>query len=386
MERDLPSANLQLLLPDFLVIAPGKTGSTWLAGNLNCHPEIFMPEIKEIHYFNQFLDLKSWDWYAELFRPGVGVCKGEATPGYCDLSLETMRLIRSAMPSVKLVYLMRDPVSRAWSHAKHCFRHRMNTFAAGGQTIDQVTDEQWRENFREFGSVRSGAYVKHLKKWLSVFPKEQLLIEFYDAIKSDAHGLLGRVFRFLGVHDIADYSTFPVALKLNEGLDRKLSLPLRQYLCDMYGESIESLRVFLRDEFQLEIPANWSQGSGPSRGAVNPICAEMEDEPPPGGPSFHVFEKRRLRFRFTPRSKMTDYFGFNIVAFKDAFLAISRDVGAVDLSLMSDTDLQRLEDKGLLFRSTLLEGVKAQVATSHLRAMAAIPSSCLPASASAPGD
>ena len=39
-------------LPQFLVISPSKTGSTWLADNLRCHPQIFVPAVKEVKYFS----------------------------------------------------------------------------------------------------------------------------------------------------------------------------------------------------------------------------------------------------------------------------------------------------------------------------------------------
>jgi hypothetical protein len=47
-------------LPDFLVISPPKTGSTWLSHNLRCHPEIFVPPRKELRYFgslSRWIDL-----------------------------------------------------------------------------------------------------------------------------------------------------------------------------------------------------------------------------------------------------------------------------------------------------------------------------------------
>jgi hypothetical protein len=44
-----PLQALQGCEPGFLVISPPKTGTTWLSQNLNSHPEIYIPPIKEIH-------------------------------------------------------------------------------------------------------------------------------------------------------------------------------------------------------------------------------------------------------------------------------------------------------------------------------------------------
>src|SRR5229473_6742363 len=75
--------------PDFLVISPPKTGSTWLAANLRCHPEIFIPEIKEVKYFSSYYKWLDLDWYLGHFRDGAGRRKGEASPSYSLLPCRT---------------------------------------------------------------------------------------------------------------------------------------------------------------------------------------------------------------------------------------------------------------------------------------------------------
>src|SRR5438876_3783853 len=79
--------------PDFLVIAPPKTGTTWLSRQLSRHPRIFTPPAKEIEYFNFYWKTRSLAWYLSCFREGSGRLKGEATPGYATLPRSTIRLI-----------------------------------------------------------------------------------------------------------------------------------------------------------------------------------------------------------------------------------------------------------------------------------------------------
>jgi len=365
------------LLPDFLVIAPAKTGSTWLAANLNCHPEIHMSPMKEMHFFNLFMDHKSWDWYAEFFRPGMGLCKGEATPGYCDLPSETLRLIRSIMPRVKLIYLLRDPVARAWSHAKHCFRHRTHDFVNTDMAISDISDAQWLNNVADYSSMRSGQYLQHLSKWLSVFPREQLHVEFFDAIKTHATALLDRVFQFLGVQRLDDYSSFLVSNRLNEGLHHRMSPWLRQRVRAMYAHSVRELKQFLQAELGLALPPSWvhdgdaaeaSPGVASQRTeAVMPVRLPADGQPTLGVPALGAFRKRYIRSKLAPRIQTTDYYGFNIVLFKECYLAVSRRLGSVDLTTWSASDIERFERKGLVFRASGLEAVKAKVVASHLQ-------------------
>src|SRR5712691_9258164 len=99
VNRDwLPGCLLQLgsvdpelatCLPNFLVISAPKTGSTWLSVNLGLHPEIFIPERKELKYFSSYCQWFDLNWYLSHFRPGAGRTRGEASPAYALLPVRT---------------------------------------------------------------------------------------------------------------------------------------------------------------------------------------------------------------------------------------------------------------------------------------------------------
>ena len=106
-----------LALPDFLGIGAQKAGSTWLHEMLRLHPDLFLPEPKEVHYFDRRFH-RTLGYYARRFKPAGQRVKGEITPDYSNLSPETIRFIRQVMPDLRLVYLIRNPVERAWSQAQ----------------------------------------------------------------------------------------------------------------------------------------------------------------------------------------------------------------------------------------------------------------------------
>src|ERR1700722_17839541 len=108
-------------LPDWLVLAPPKTGTSWLYANLREHPDAFVPPIKELKYFSHRFEVEDLRSYLDHFRHGIGKSKGEASPSYSMLPRRTIRMMRRLMPDLKLIYMMRDPIERAWSHARHSF-------------------------------------------------------------------------------------------------------------------------------------------------------------------------------------------------------------------------------------------------------------------------
>ena len=163
--------------PDFLVISPPKTGSTWLADNFRHHPRLFVPAIKEVKYFSCFCNWLDLGWYLDHFRAAPGTIRGEASPSYSILPPDRIRLVRALLPDVKLIFLMRDPIARAWSHARHNFRYREARFADCQHDFDDVPESIWHEAFRHEWSLASGDYLGQLRRWREVFPREQFFVE-----------------------------------------------------------------------------------------------------------------------------------------------------------------------------------------------------------------
>ena len=104
-DKDLPdhlaflgflTAQQRLCLPDWMVIAPPKTGTSWVYANLRRHPEAFAVDLKELKYFSNRFELEDLRNYLAHFRRGVGKTKGEASPNYCLLPDRTIRLIRAS--------------------------------------------------------------------------------------------------------------------------------------------------------------------------------------------------------------------------------------------------------------------------------------------------
>ena len=75
-----------LTLPDFLGIGAQKAGTTWLHENLRCHPSLYLPDEKELHYFDWHFH-RPLRWYAGHFRQGAG----RVRTGKSDCGQRTVR-------------------------------------------------------------------------------------------------------------------------------------------------------------------------------------------------------------------------------------------------------------------------------------------------------
>ena len=146
-------------LPDFLGIGAQKAGTTWLHENLRCHPELYLPDAKELHYFD-------WDFhqslrsYAEHFRDGADRVKGEITPGYSILSSIRIALIKDLMPDLRLLFLVRNPISRAWSQALMNLVGRTNRHPHHGQRrATWLSPTTWSGSIRDHRLWRRPGYL-----------------------------------------------------------------------------------------------------------------------------------------------------------------------------------------------------------------------------------
>lgn len=100
---------------NFLGIGAQKCGTTWLFELLSLHPQVRFPAGKEVHFWDGQRE-RGVDWYEGLFEgqpPSVAV--GEITPAYAILAPPIIAEVARAFPALRLIYLIRNPIDRAWS-------------------------------------------------------------------------------------------------------------------------------------------------------------------------------------------------------------------------------------------------------------------------------
>jgi hypothetical protein len=224
---------------DFLGIGAQKAGTSWLASNLSRHPQVFVPPVKEVHFWNAHLH-RGWDWYLGQFGDAEPAqARGEITPAYAVLPAEVVEQVAAALPDVRLMYLLRDPVERAWSAA-------LMALGRAQMTIDEASDQWFIDHFRSRASLTRGDYESCLRTWLRSFPREQLLVELFDDVVSRPVDVLERCARHLGVRR-GEFAARPdlAGERVFSGPGHPLRPVLREFLVERYAPAVESLEHFL---------------------------------------------------------------------------------------------------------------------------------------------
>jgi len=254
------SRDIHLNFPDFLVIGPQRTGTTWLCQNLRVHPEIFITRPKELYYFSELKNgsprplvvrraekpgnlrrpreylvskaIEFWlkylmvrdyepdelNWYSNMFSTNTVEGKyrsvrnlikykrrikfkmaGEGTATYAILKDDVLREITVLNPGIKAILMVREPVERAWSHAKK------DLIDIPGRSIEEVSDEEFREFLLRDEHIERGMYSSIIEKWEGHIQKDHLFVGSFKDIVQKPGELLRSIFRFLGVEDRAEY-------------------------------------------------------------------------------------------------------------------------------------------------------------------------------------
>ncbi|MFQ5707307.1 MAG: sulfotransferase [bacterium] len=172
--------------PNFIFIGPSKTGSTWIFELLRSHPAIYIPVAKDIYFFDKYFD-KGVKWYEKQFKGGANrQIAGELSHDYFSSKIAIDR-IRMLYPSIKLICCLRNPFDRAVSSYKYFQR---NGLALGDFAVEIRNHP---EIFEE------GLYYKHLSYILSNFDYKNVLVLYFDDLKSNSDEFARRIFNFIEV-------------------------------------------------------------------------------------------------------------------------------------------------------------------------------------------
>lgn len=182
------------VLPSFLIIGAQKSGTTSLHSYLTLHPCICGPERKEVHFFDVNWR-KGIRWYRSHFPKveelGTEGITGEATPEYLFYPAIPERVFR-AIPDVRLIVLLRNPVDRAYSHYQHAVRGiggvgresvsfeeavtlaRRSLIGSGGELLPDPDRDSFDGGYRSY--LARGIYVRQLERWFRYFDRDRFLV------------------------------------------------------------------------------------------------------------------------------------------------------------------------------------------------------------------
>jgi hypothetical protein len=204
--------------PSFVIIGAQRGGTTSLHAYLSAHPQVRTPETKEFHFVTDRHE-RGLDWYLGQFPFALppGMLTGEATPYALFHPLAPARL-RQIAPRAKLIALLRNPSNRAYSHylLERSRGDEPLEFAAALEAeSERLAGEEARlmrdpayvsEPHKHASYLARGNYAPQLERWLTVYPRESLLVLRSEDLFHVPAETFARVAEFLGITPDVDIS------------------------------------------------------------------------------------------------------------------------------------------------------------------------------------
>jgi hypothetical protein len=269
--------------PDFFILGPQRTGTTWLAKNLQQHPEVFVTEPKELYYFSaldkptsQLFVSTKLEWYLQhfhesafaitrkqlatlkrfktLYTPRV---RGEGTATYAagisDVAINDLMILN---PDIKCILMIRNPIQRAWAHAK---KDLMNVSEINQKERDVgvIGEEEMLSFIHNTYQLKCGRYGEQIERWESLLKPGNLFIGFFDELTEDPISLLLSLYSFLGVRSDARLIPDLVRTKIGRtdnaknASSRKMPSNIQSALKALFDDELRMLEARFSRKFEL---------------------------------------------------------------------------------------------------------------------------------------
>lgn len=277
----------------FFIAGAPKAGTTTIWNMLRNHPDCHFRAIKELHYFdshclglpdaraslrqdvkrlqNERYGAQEWpdadvltdrvEWletdgsvrcdetYLRYLMKGRTTERlvGEATPAYSVLPEENLRELASLGETVKILFIMRDPIGRLWSHI------RMSA-ARAAQNVAMIGTEARRIAERVLAGraphhARLCDYAGTVERIRTVFKPQNVLICFFETLfTSDS---LAKLTVFLGIRPFESNCKAEVS-------NRGVSLPMPEDLRHDLAAYLRPQYAFVKRAFGTAVPTEWT--------------------------------------------------------------------------------------------------------------------------------
>lgn len=264
--------------PDFVCIGAQRGGTTWLYENLVVHPRVWLPPIKETHFFDgvcpheellgietspdprgwrrwavlldrpsvgtlrwlrrYFGDGRTTDWYYRIFeKPHPDLVTGDITPAYSTLDDRGVQFaFRVLRPDCRLFMILRNPIERAWSGLKLTYR-------AQSDEVGELDVERMSRTFDHPTHRLRSDYVGAVRRWSGAFG-ERFRTFLYEDLKEDPHSFLVRIQEHLGLEPFVDEGRLGQRSNADR---RRVGMPedVREFLEARYLPQIEELEAWV---------------------------------------------------------------------------------------------------------------------------------------------
>jgi hypothetical protein len=247
-------------LPDFIIAGAPRSATTWLHALASLHSEIALPQpaIPEPKFFlRDDLYSRGLDYYAQTWFDPLPADRvlGEKSANYLE-SADVAERIYHDLPDVKLVFMLRNPIDRAYSNYLWSKQNGVPSEVTFELALE-VEAERERNYPDELRFARPhsffsrGLYADYLERFYRLFPHPQILTLRTEDIEAQPRELARSFYSFLGVEARAELVDALGLVNAVEDRESQLDPATRTKLQERYREPNRRLTALLGPSFRL---------------------------------------------------------------------------------------------------------------------------------------
>ena len=198
------------ILPDLFIVGAPKCGTTAMYIYLKEHPEIFMSEEKELHYFGS--DLKSHWFQRDLnkYLSHFSACNGGKRVGEASVwylySKKAALEIKDFSPSSRIIIMLRNPIDMMYSNYYQFLYNGNENLPSFNEAIEAEEDRKRGMSIPETVHFVEGLFYcdtarfsRQVQRYFDVFGRDRVHVIIYDDFKSDTAKVFRETLEFLEV-------------------------------------------------------------------------------------------------------------------------------------------------------------------------------------------
>jgi hypothetical protein len=195
------------MLPNFVCPGTARGATTALYYLLIQHPQVFLPSIKETRFFSRDYE-KGLSWYEQKYYANVKdeIAVGDISPVYLVDERCPERIHDSLGPDIGLIFMLRNPVERAYSHYCMLRNHQFEDLSfEEAIAIDEpariAKSLKYYENEYGFQYLKESTYSLAIQRYLRYFQPDRIKYIVFEEFIADVENHLLDILGFLGVKD-----------------------------------------------------------------------------------------------------------------------------------------------------------------------------------------
>lgn len=194
---------------DFVCVGAQKAGTSALDAMLRQHPHLGLPVVKETKFF---LDEQTSEhsrgasyyfkkYFAELNNSGSNLMLGEVDPEYAYFPAVARRLAEHN-PALKIIFILRDPVERAYSHYKMNLQRGIEDLSFGKAIANEESRTGTFCGALNYSYKSRGLYCQQIERFVGLFGRSQVHVMIFERLCMQPSASMAELYGFLGVDPI----------------------------------------------------------------------------------------------------------------------------------------------------------------------------------------